>query len=108
VREPDGTIASFEAPGAGKGTGKGSIGNGTFPAAINLLGLVTGTVEDQKQRYHGFIRFSSGTFSVFEMPGSGHGGVQGTTPTAINTQGVVAGSYTDANYVHHGFLIGPE
>lgn len=107
VREPDGNITSFEAPLAGKGDGKG-IGNGTIPAAINLLGLVTGTVETQKQAFHAFSRFSDGRFAEFDAPGAIHGPVLGTSVAGINTEGTIIGGYSDANGAGHGFLRIPE
>ena len=51
VRTPDGTVTTFDAPGAGVG-----LFQGTLPTAINAAGFITGTYQDQNNIFHGFIR----------------------------------------------------
>jgi hypothetical protein len=51
VRAPDGTITTFDAPGAGTGAWQG-----TFPLTINPAGAVTGYYVDASGVAHGFVR----------------------------------------------------
>ncbi len=53
VRALDGTIATFDAPGAGT-----SSGQGTTPSSNNLVGEITGFFLDTSNVYHGFLRHS--------------------------------------------------
>jgi len=52
IRTPDGTITTFDPPGAGTGAGQGTIG----PSSINVSGAVTGFYVDASGVYHGFVR----------------------------------------------------
>jgi hypothetical protein len=88
------TITPFDVPGAGTG-----YGQGTFPAAINPAGAITGSYADASSFYHGFLRARNGTFTKFDPTGS-----TGTSPSAINPAGEITGNYTDANGTAHGFL----
>jgi hypothetical protein len=47
VRQPDGSITSFDPPG--------SAGN-TAPSSINDMGAITGYYWDSNQHVHGFLR----------------------------------------------------
>jgi len=49
-RFADGTISTFDAPGAGTGQFQG-----TFPSAINNAGAIAGTVVDSSNVAHGFL-----------------------------------------------------
>ena len=51
VRDSDGTIRQFNAPGAGTGPGQG-----TQPSVINPAGVITGSYVDTDGVYHGFLR----------------------------------------------------
>jgi hypothetical protein len=51
VRDPDGKITEFDAPGAGTGSGQG-----TFALNINPAGVVTGYYIDSSNLDHGFVR----------------------------------------------------
>ena len=51
VRGPRGTIANFDVPGAGTGSGQG-----VFPFAFSLSGAVTGYYCDANNLCHGFVR----------------------------------------------------
>src|SRR6202040_3372930 len=53
VRDKDGTITSFDAPGAGP--------NGTIVASINPSGEITGNFFDVNRTSHGFLRDRDGT-----------------------------------------------
>ena len=88
-----GTFVTFDVPGAV---------NGTFPAAINTGGVITGSYGDNSgSGSHGFVRTANGTFVTFDVPGA----VNGTFPAAINTGGVIAGNYVDnLGFGYHGFV----
>ena len=51
VRTSDGNITLFDVPGAGTGSGEGTI-----PLAINLFRVVTGQMVDSHHVDHGFVR----------------------------------------------------
>jgi len=91
------TIITFNAPGAGTGSGQG-----TFPLAINPAGTITGFYADASNVYHGFLRAPDGTITAFEAPGAGT--FQGTLAYSINPGGAITGLYVDASNVDHGFL----
>ncbi|HEY1962182.1 MAG TPA: hypothetical protein VGG69_07185, partial [Rhizomicrobium sp.] len=59
VRQPDGTIVTFEVPGALKGT---------YPRAINRAGDIAGRWQDGSGNYHGFVRTRDGTLTSFDVP----------------------------------------
>ena len=95
LRAKDGTITTFDAPGASQGT---------VPAAINAPGAITGNYVDANGANHGFLRAVDGTITPFDAPGAGAGQFQGTTPDSINPGGVITGSYVDTNGGLHGFV----
>ena len=51
VRNPDGTITKFDAPGAGTGAGQG-----TNPVSNNPAGAIAGYYIDANNVSHGFLR----------------------------------------------------
>jgi hypothetical protein len=71
---------------------------GTQVGGVNDAGVLTGSYQDGRGRYHGFIMTGS-KISRFDPPGS-----KGTFPSGINDQGTAAGSYVDSGNVLHGFL----
>ena len=99
VRAPNGTIATFDAPGAGTGSGQG-----TYTWAINPAGLTAGASQDNNGVYHGLLRAADGTITMFDIPGAGTGSGQGTQVEGIDPTGVATGYYTDANNLSHGYL----
>ena len=64
VRAPDGTITSFDAPGAGP---FGTIGFG-----INPAGVIAGHYADASFAFHGFVRAANGVIATFDAPVRGH------------------------------------
>jgi hypothetical protein len=102
LRSPDGTITTFEAPGADL---KPADAEGTNASGINALGVITGYYGDSNGVIHGFLRGPDGKFTTFEVPGSGG---FGTFPIALNLEGAIVGYYTDPNYVFHAFLRSPD
>jgi len=99
VRAPNGTIATFDAPGAGTGSGLG-----TFTWAINPAGTTAGASQDNNGVYHGLLRTADGKITLFDIKGAGNGAGQGTQAEGINPSGVITGYYTDANNLSHGYV----
>ena len=104
LRNADGRIISFDAPGAGLGFG---LNQGTAAYSINDVGMIAGQFEDPNSVYHGFVRYPNGSFATFDAPSAGAGANQGTLAFNINLQGATAGIYVDDNYVEHGFVRSP-
>jgi uncharacterized membrane protein len=105
-------IITFDAPGAGTGSGQGT---GCFAytdcsVLINNFGAITGYYLDANNVFHGFLRSPEGTFTNFDSPGADTtpGDGNGTLPNAINDAGAITGAYYDVNFVGHGFLRSPE
>src|SRR5262249_4194671 len=60
VRAPNGTITTFDAPGAGTGAFQGTVVNG-----INPAGVTEGAYLDASNVNHGYVRAPNGTFTTF-------------------------------------------
>ena len=101
VRAPDGTITTFDGPGA---TCPYYFSFCTWPVGINLQGAITGFYCDAVT-CHGFLRAPGGTIIAFDPPGSVFTFVY---TGGINSAGVITGEYYDANGVEHGFLRAPR
>jgi hypothetical protein len=106
VRAPDGTITTFDAPGASTGADQDTQSD--YNLSINSAGAIAGMYADASNVYHGFLRAPDGTITTFDAPGAGTGAGQGTMPQNINAAGTIAGWYTDKNNMHHGFLRTPD
>ena len=65
VREPDGKITEFSAPGAGT-----SAGQGGGSASITALGVITGYFFDSDNVPNGFVRTPDGKLTTFNVSGS--------------------------------------
>jgi hypothetical protein len=107
-----GPIITFDAPGAGTGSGQGT---GCFAftdcsVLLNNFGAVTGYYLDANNVFHGFVRSPEGKFTTFDAPGADTtaGDFNGTLPNAINDAGAITGVYYDVNSVGHGFVRSPE
>jgi len=112
IRYPDGTLKSFEAPGAGTGTDQGTSCPGCA-AGLNQWGAIAGTYTDNNNVHHGFLRSPNGKFTTFDAPGAGTDGYEGTgcfsdCPTSLNDSGSIMGTYIDTNFVYHGYLRTPD
>src|SRR6266704_2486561 len=103
LRAPDGTITTFDAPGAGTGPGQGTV-----PENISTPGVVTGNYVDASDVNHGFVRAKHGAITTFDVPGAGTGPGQGTIPFCNNPVDAITGVYIDASDVDHGFLRSPQ
>src|ERR1039458_10624569 len=66
------TIITFDAPGAGKGAGQGTIAFGH-----DARGAIMGYYLDASNVYHGFLRTPDGRFTTIDVPGAGTGEYQG-------------------------------
>jgi hypothetical protein len=106
LRAPNGHITTFDAPGAGTGSGQGTEPTGG--GGVNSSGLIAGTLIDNNNVYHGFLRIPDGTFVTFEVPGAGRAAGQGTVIQDVNSLGVVIGQYFDGSNVFHGFERTPD
>jgi hypothetical protein len=112
AKEP--RIITFDAPGAGTGSGQGTgclyIALTDCSVLINNFGAITGYYLDANNVFHGFLRSPEGTFTNFEAPGSdtNPNDFNGTLPNAINDAGAITGIYFDVNNVGHGFLRSPK
>ena len=106
VRSANGTITTFDAPGAGTSSG---LVPGTVGGSINDAGNIAGMYSDASNVFHGFVRAANGTITSFDAPGvgAGMGLLQGTLGVSINAAGNVTGAYTDASAVGHGFVLIP-
>lgn len=98
LRAPDGSVTTFDAPGAGPGPFQG-----TYPDAINLELTVAGNTTDANNVNHGFLRRVDGKFTIFDPPGAGTGAGQGTYANSVNLIGAIVGEFIDANNVNHGY-----
>ena len=105
LREPNGHITSFDAPGAGLGVG---LNQGTGAYATTDQGVIVGQYQDSNNVYHGFVRYANGSFTTFEAPNAGTGASQGTLAWDINRAGTTAGTYIDGSGVYHGFVRSPR
>jgi len=101
LRTPDGTITSFDAPGADHTPGSG---NGTFGVGLTPNGEIEGVDVDVNGVLHGFVRSTNGTFITYDAPGAGTGAGQGTLPESNNTPGAITGQFIDGNFVNHAFV----
>jgi hypothetical protein len=98
LRRPSGSIVPIDAPGAGTGSGQGTIA-----ASINPAGGITGYFADANSQLHGFVRNANGTFVVFDAPG-----VIATAAISIDASWSAAGSGISANGTLVGFSRSPR
>jgi hypothetical protein len=77
---------------------------GTYGAAVDAMGAVTGYYVDANGVAYGFVRTPHGAFTSFSVPGAGTEPGAGTFSTNMNLEGSIAGYYVDASGGSHGFL----
>jgi hypothetical protein len=99
VRDREGRVTSFDAPGAGTGIYQGTGCFSDCPVSLNNWGALTGVYIDANYIYHGYLRNPNGKITTIDPQGS-----TGTLPYSINDSGAVTGYYLDGNNVYHGFL----
>jgi hypothetical protein len=79
----------------------------TLPYAINDVGVITGSYNDDASVNHGFLRAADGAITVLDAPGAGTGNIQGTASLSVNSKGVATGIYIDSGFAFHGFVYTP-
>lgn len=94
VRTKDGTITSFDAPGAA----------GTLGFFLNSDGTAVGPYYDGNGVNHAYLRTPDGSFTEFDAAGAGSSSGQGTFAIGINRSGAVCGDFIDPNGAHHAFV----
>src|ERR1700731_3835579 len=98
LRSPHGAFTSFDVPGAGTGSGQG-----TLAEDINPEGVIAGEYSDSGNVFHGFVRTEDGTITTFDVLGAGTGPTQGTFVGGINPEGTVMSTYVDPSNAFHGY-----
>jgi hypothetical protein len=102
------TFATFDAPGAGTGSGGKISFMGTLPFGFDAAGDIAGTYADANSVNHGFVYTAASAtpaFTTFNVPGTGTSGLfAGTGVLNVNAGGDTSGLYTDTNGVRHGFF----
>ena len=94
AQKTESQFITFDAPGAGIGSGQGTV-----PRSINPTREITGEYYDSSSATHGFVRSAEGTITTIDAPGASKGNGQGTYPRSINPEGDIAGFYYDASHV---------
>jgi hypothetical protein len=97
VREPDGKITPFDAPGAGS-----AANQGTIASSINPEGAASGIYIDKNNTQHGFLRSHDGAISTIDPPGSMYTMI--CEETCLNQGGEIAGFYAVSGGIVHGFV----
>jgi len=101
LRAPDGTVTTFDVPGAVTGTGPFQ---GTKVAGINPSGTISGNYFDANTASHGYLRAPDGAITKYDVSGAGTGPSQGTVGAAINPTGELVSYFVDDSNVFHGYL----
>jgi hypothetical protein len=109
IRAPSGAFTTFDAPGAGTGPGapvciETESCPGTIPWGINPAGEIAGQYIDEHNVAHGFVRFTNGTITTFDVPAAGTGPGQGSYGEGISPAGEILCTYSDASSVWHGCI----
>jgi hypothetical protein len=99
LRNPSGTITTFDAPGAGTSSYQGTGCSSDCPTSLNDFGAISGIYIDSNWVFHGYLRSSSGNIVTVDPSASVF-----TWSSGINDFGVIAGYYADVNNVYHGFV----
>jgi hypothetical protein len=110
VRSPNGTLTTFDAPGAGTTSGQGTSCV-DCSAPLNQFGAIAGYYIDGSNVVHGFVRSPRGNITTFDAPAGASSlgfGCFSECPLGLNDSGEVTGVYADTNYVYHGFLRSPR
>ena len=90
LRDANGTIIMFDAPGAGT---RGPLG--TIPCSINRSGQIAGVFIDAQTHTHGFLRNADGTFITLDALHD-NGAKSGIS---INQHGEVTGPHRSRGFV---------
>lgn len=90
IRQASGRIATFDAPGAGGGSG-----NGTFVTALDAAGTIAGYYTDSVLQSHSFWRSAGGTITTFDPPGYSESAAVGVARRGEHV--LIAGNVTGAS-----------
>jgi len=101
VRSPDGGIESFDAPGAGTGSGQGTIGDTN---GINRAGAISGGYVSADGVLHGFVRDPQGAITTFDGPDAGNTAGNGSVGEMIDDAGTIPGVSLDNNGLNHAWI----
>jgi hypothetical protein len=105
LRTSDGTITSFDPPGAATCNPSQMLCG--FANGITPDGTIMGNIGETNGLFHGFLRAPNGAFTVFDPPFS-----KFTNPLAINPAGTVTGNFfitgSPLGGEAHGFLRAPN
>ena len=96
LRSRGGNIVTFDAPGAGTKTERG-----TFVTGLASGDIAAGYVVDNSNTDHGFLRARDGIFTAVDVAGASR---NGTRVLCISANGIVGGYYRKSRAVAHGFL----
>ena len=96
LRDKHGTIATFEAPGAG------SFGTPTYRHQPG--GDDCGWYVDRSSLIHSFLRAGDGSFTTFDPPGAGTSSLHGQLCGNHQPGGGDCGNLRDGSNAHHGYL----
>ena len=105
LRNADGSFVILNAPGAGTGSGQGTLG-----LNINPTGEIAGEVLDSSGVYHGFV-WVNPTFTVFEAPGAGTESGQGTETASVdglNPMALLVGTVVNSGSAYQGYVRNPD
>lgn len=91
LRDPNGNITTFDAPGA----------ISTQAIGMNAAGKIVGIYQDASGALHSFVRSPGGQITTFDGPISGGGN---TIASSVNNGSIISGWQFDANNVGHGFM----
>lgn len=106
VRHADGRISSFDFPTTCTKPAtppEDCAFEGTFPSALNVLGMIVGTYFGEDGVAHGFLRQADGTIQRVDVSNAG----DVTDIQAINDFGLMIGIVTDSNALEHGVIAKP-
>jgi hypothetical protein len=96
LRSRGGHIVSFDAPGAGTKSERG-----TFVTGLASGGIAAGYVVDNSNADHGFLRAKDGSFTTIDIAGAT---TKGTHVLCMSANATVGGYYWKSRGVAHGFL----
>jgi hypothetical protein len=101
VRSPDGLIETFDAPGAGTGSGQGTIGDTN---GINRAGAIAGGYISDDGVIHCLVRDPEGAITTFDGPGAGTTPGNGSAAEMIDDAGTIPGVSLDDNGLNHAWI----
>lgn len=104
VRSREGRLETFGSPGAGTGSGQGTVGDTN---GINRAGEIAGGYVDANGVVHGFLtndRDPEGAILSFDGPGAGTRPGTGSVLEMISDTGTTPGVSIDNNGLNHAFI----